>query len=111
MQLQEEARQTEDSIGQVRKISDLTELRQVVKHGLESFDKLLRTLSATQKEEVLVIYLERVRRMAFGLHLASLKREIKRASREGEPTREKITALLERYDTESRDISRLYRFL
>jgi hypothetical protein len=111
MRLDEEAQNTEESIRNARRIEEVPALKEILQEALTNFEEALKTLSPDDRERTLGLYLDKIRRITFGFHLAVLKQNAKRDARKGSESSEALRGALEHYGEELQRIGRLYRLL
>lgn len=111
MTLDEQAQDLEQrTLKHARQVPCSASLREILKEALESFNKLLNQLPPSEREEALASYLNKVRKVSFGFHLALIKRDA--SERYLETTdRETQGNILRGQAEEMQRIGRLYRFL
>src|ERR1022692_2994769 len=95
MLLEEEARKREEGIRNAPKIRDVTALREVLRESLAAFEKMLNALPSDDREEAFSVYLNKIRKVTFGFHLAVL-RQTARNEFGSNPTRQAMQAIIER---------------
>jgi hypothetical protein len=111
MRLEEEARQEEEKlVGNVRHIPELTMLEETLRQSLPAFEKALCMLPSEEREIARRTYLNKIRKLTFGFHLA-LVRQKARKDYSGNPTPEEMGTILGRSAAEMQRIGRLYRFI
>lgn len=111
MRLQEEAQETEENmLRHARPIQDVPKLREVLREALGGFEESLKALSLDDREAALSFYLNKVRRITFGFHVAVLKLAA-RSELGKNPTREALQHIIEDNAEKMERITRLYRFL
>jgi hypothetical protein len=110
MRLDEEAQKREEGIRGARAIQDVSKLREILHGALAGFEESLKALPPQDREAALSLYLDKIRRITFGFHVAVLK-ETARSEFGKNPTREAIKEIAKVFSEEVGRVSRLYRFL
>lgn len=110
MRLDEEAQKTEEGIRGARRIQDVPKLKEILHGALAGFEESLSALSPQDREAALSLYLDKIRRITFGFHVAVAKLTAKNEVG-ANPTREAMQEVTKDYDNEMGRIARLYRFL
>jgi hypothetical protein len=111
MRLDEEARKLEDStLRHAKRIDQPLTLKRIISEALTRFEECLKGLPTEEREEALVLYLDKIRRVTFSFHLAvseQLARE--KFGRSTEPDERK--RILKGLSETMRALAALYRFL
>lgn len=110
MLLDEEAQRTEENIRSARKIQDVPTLKEILRGAMAGFEESLKALSPQDREAALSLYLDKIRRITFGFHVAVLKGAVRSEFRKS-PSREAIQEAVKAFSDEMGRVSRLYRFL
>jgi phage protein U len=113
MRLDEEAQQTEERIrNRPRKIQDVPTLKGILLEAMRGFEESLKALSPEEREAALSLYLDKIRGITYGFHVAVLKRTAKSEFRKNpNPTREAMQEIIRDSAEKMACIARLYRFL
>ena len=113
MSLDEEAQHLEQTmVGRARKITNVGELRQVLRQSLAAYEKAVDALPREDREEALSLYLDRIRKVTFGFHIAILRLSARRRFRSlRNPTRDLMREHVDQHDDEMHRVARIYRFL
>jgi hypothetical protein len=111
MLLDEEAQSLENRIlRHARKIEDVPKLKEILQDALPDFEESLKTLSKEDREAALSLYLDKIRRVTFGFHLAMLQ-QTARSEFRVDPTHHASRAILNRFDEDMRRVASLYCFV
>jgi len=97
-------------VGNVKHVPDLKALEEIVRKSLNAFEGALSALPSDERDEARRIYLNKIRKLTFGFHLA-LVRDKARKEYAQNPTPETMGMLIGRSAGEIQRIGRLYRFL
>jgi len=110
MLLEEEARKREEGIQHAREIEDVSTLKRVLHESLTAFENMLNTLPPSDRQEAFSAYLNKIRKVTFGFHLAVLRQTARREFGKN-PTRDVMQSILARSAEKMQDIAHIYRFL
>jgi hypothetical protein len=111
MRLDEEAQHLEaKTLKHARLIGNSTALKQVLFNALISFEQVLNGLPPQEREDALALYLDKVRRLAFGFDLALVRQSTRDRFVKTQNLNER-QQILSKHAEDMQRIGTLYRFL
>lgn len=90
---------------------DIPTLKRILREALEALEKELATIRPQSRTAVLTLYLDRIRKVAFDFHLATIKLKTRNVFLSQSITRENMNAVLARYGEDLQRVAMLYRYL
>ena len=91
-------------------MSNFKEVKDALQEAIPQLEATFESLPSPAKEVAQSLYLQKIRSVSFGFHLAILKLKAKAEFR-GNPNRDAMQTFLTRFDEDSEKLARLYKLL